>query len=332
MPGETQELEPGKVLAFARNIDHVPQQRKARLVKACDANLNYQEKGAAYTDNRFGLSEPEEVFVDDAPTPSGKIDQFERRGTFRMFHDGKTVGTKDQAEKLVEIKNPTVQAMGYGKERLRDRIILGTPGEVGGIFGDTIEIDQEGNEDRVTFPSARIIAVNENQFYGGRADGDSAPTAFTGLSPQKLRKGRLLLADGKYANMTGEQPCIAVEREDLEFFMTSEEVRNVDYNGFTKNDFARLEEVSDDLEFYWKGFNWKVLPNGSLPIASSSTEFYVPIWYPSAIGYKERVLVSTKIWNETSKSFTWQCFYKSQHSSIRREDEAVAWIRVQRPS
>ena len=107
-------LEPGKVMQFARNIEHVGQQKQNRLVPYVNADLAYSEKGDRLTDETFGMSEPVEFESDWSDTPDGHVPQFRRVAFPKMYGDSKFVGTREKAEKLVDPSNGTLQ-------RSRDR-------------------------------------------------------------------------------------------------------------------------------------------------------------------------------------------------------------------
>jgi len=118
MAGE--QVAPGVVVQFAKNIMHVGQQKDNRLVPYVDADLAFSEKGDRFTDEQFGLSEPVEALTDWADSPDGHVDQYRRVAFGKMYHDGKYVGAREDAEKLISPKAQTVQAMGFGRERRRD--------------------------------------------------------------------------------------------------------------------------------------------------------------------------------------------------------------------
>ena len=328
-PTPENRLEPGKVIAFARNIDHIGQQRKSRLLNHVNADTAYTESGDRFTDEMFGLSEPEETLVDIEPTPGGTVPQYRRIAFFKTFRDGKYVGTRDQAEKLVNIKNPTVVSMGNGKERRRDKTILGRPGKVGGIFGSTFQVDEDGDPIRTEFPASQIVPYDYNGLWKGKADGDAAPgTAPPCLNPQKLRRSKVILDKSEYAEMENDLPVIAVEEEDLQNFGTSIEMLSKD---FTTHDMAKAEKlVAGDVDVF-KGFQFVKVSNGRLPqVPGQANRFYAPIWWPSAIIYKERPLKATRIQEHAHMSYNWHAFYKSQDACLRREDEAVVWIEIER--
>jgi capsid protein len=329
-PTAENRLEPGKVIAFARNLDLVGQQRKARLLNHVMADTAFSEKGDRITDELMGLSEPEDVLNDIGDTPGGTVSQSRRVSFFRTYNDGNFVGKRDAAEKLINPQNPVVRAMGAGRERRRDEDILGAPGKQYGIFGDSMEVDKDGDTVFVAFPTAtNVVPFNFNGLWKGKSDGDAAPgTAPTVLSPQKLRRTKVILDKSEYAELDNDLPIIALEEEDLQNFGTSIEMLSKDY---TTHDMARAEKlVNGDLDVF-KGFRFVKLSNGRLPkVPGQTNRFYAPVWFKSAMLYKERPLVQTRIQEMPNKMYRWHAYYEAQATSLRREDSAVVWIEVER--
>jgi len=327
-PTAENRLSAGQVIAFARNIDLVGQQRKSRLISHVDADMAFSEPGDRFTDELMGLSDPQDKLTDIEPTPGGKVKQTRRVQFFKTFDDGNWVGNRDQAEKLVNIKNPTVTAMGFGRERRRDRTILGVPGKKGGLFGDAYETDNDGDIVSVGFPAGQIVPFNYNLLWKGKADGSAAPTAPTVLSPQKLRRTKIILDKSEWMGMTGDLPVIAVEEEDLQNFLTSEENSNKDY---TNNNLTNLQKLVDGEIDVLKGYRFVKVSSGSLPLVpGQSNRYYAPVWFPMAIKYKERPLKETRVTERADMSYNWHAYYQAQDAVMRREDNAVAWIEIER--
>lgn len=318
-------LEPGKVMQFARNIEHVGQQKQNRLVPYVDADLAFTEKGDRFTDDTFGLSEPQETMSDWADTPDGHVDQYRRAAFGKMYHDAKYVGARENAEKLISPKAPVVEVMGFGRERRRDQVIVNR-----GIFATSmLEFTQDGDYQSVGFPASNIVAVDDIQYYRGKADGVTAPStpstgeALRGLTPAKIRKGKVKLADGKDDPM-GVMPVILYEEQDLQFLMTSQELTDADLTMV-----KRLENGEIDT---WAGLRWVKVDPGTLPLVPGQTNrWYTSIYLPRYIAYKDRPLVTTRIVERADKSFNWQAYYRAQDFVLRRRDSAVIWISFERP-
>lgn len=316
-------LEPGVVIQFAQNILHVGQQKENRLVPHVDADLAFSEKGDRFTDETFGLSEPVEALTDWADTPDGHVDQFRRIAFGTMYHDGKFVGTRENAEKLISPKAPTVEAMGFGRERRRDQVILQR-----GLFAPSmLEITQDGNYSTSVFPAANIVAVDENKFFTGAMDGVAAPDVTAGkpgrwLTPAKVRKAKKILADGKDERF-GMMPVILYEDEDLMGLLTSKELTNEDLTMV-----KRLEAGEINT---WMGCVWVKVDPGSLPLAPGQTDrWYTAMYIPKYLAYKDRPLVTTRITERADKSYNWHAYYRAQDFVLRRRDSAFVWIAIER--
>lgn len=326
---EINRLEAGKVIAFARNIELVGQSRKSRLVSHVMADMAYTEPGDRFTDELMGLSEPQDCLGDIEPTPGEVVEQYRRVHFFKTYNDGKWVGTRDKAEKLVDPTNSTVQAMGAGRERRRDITIIGAPGKMGGLFGDAWQTDENGDQEKIAFPGANKIAYNFNGLWLGKADGAAAPGAApTVLTPQKMRQAKIILDKSEYAEMDNDLPIIAVEETDLQNLQTSAEMNNKDY---TSHDLLQIERlVAGDISVF-KGFRFVKVRNSLLPkVPGQSDRWYVPVWFKSAMLYKERPLVTTRVTERADYKYRWHAYYEAQDACMRREDAAVCWIEVTR--
>lgn len=320
----SESLEPGVVIQFAQNIQHVGQQKQNRLVPHVDADLAFTEKGDRFTDETFGLSEPVELVADWSDTPTGTVDQYRRIGFGKIYADAKHVTSKEDAEKLISPKNPVVQAMAFGRERRRDKVILER-----GIFAPSMnEIDQDGNFQTVVFPSSNIVAVDDIQYFRGKADGGTAPTQ-TGsgegmrlLTPAKIRKGKKVLADGENDNM-GRNAVLLYEEQDLMNMMTSEEL--------TDADLTMLRRLESGEINSWMGVDFVKVDPGRLPrVAGQTDQFYTALYLPHYLKYKDRPLVSSEIGKRKDKNYNWEAYYKSQDFLLRSRDDAFVWIAMER--
>lgn len=311
-------LEPGKVLQFAQNLEHVGQQMQSRLVQHVNADLAFTEKGDRFTHETFGLSEPQEVMSDWTDTPEGKVPQFRRAAFGKMYHDGKFVGAREDAEKLISPKNAVVQAMGYGRERRRDKIIVER-----GLFAPTqLEYTQDGDVQAVAFPTANIVPYDDVTYFRGKADGATAPsTGKTLLTPAKVRKAKVLLDKGQ--NMRMRPPTILYEEEDLQNLMTSAELTDGDLTVI-----KRLESGEIDT---WGGIKWAKVEQGTLPkVPGQSSRWYTALYLPDYLIYKDRPLVQTQISQRADKSYNWHAYYRSQDFLMRTQDSAFVWIPIER--
>ncbi len=315
-PAAENRLEGHKVMIFARNVDLVPQQKRSRLVNHVDADLSFMESGDRYTDELMGTSDPNEVIEDIRPTPGGEISKHRRIGFFKTYEDGKWIGTREKAEQLVDPTNPTVRAMGAGRERRRDATIIK------GIFAPVFQNDKDGDPVKKSLPSSQIIAVDEWGKYKGKADGDTtAPTGASCLTVPKLRAARVLASKFDLADMGGEW-CIGVEEEDLQNLLTSVEVSSQDYNP--------LRALVDGERDVFNGFRFVRLDSGRVPYTAASTTAELPLWNDQNILYKERPLVSTRVQERADMAYRWHAFYEAQDSVLRRHDSGVIKMLVKR--
>ncbi len=322
----------GEVRAFAGSLDLVAQQKKNRALMAVTADLGFSEKGVSFTDELLDSFEAGDFDGDIAPSPISTATQRRREARFKSFSIDRMVGTRERAEKLVDPTNAVTMAMGAALARRRDQNIIGRPGGIGGIFGDSYEVDGDDDFVRVGFPAGQIIAVNENRYYRGLADGGAAPTAPTTLSRQKNAAARILLDQSFYGEMDG-MPYMLLEQRDLEAFATSEETINRDYN--TANDEVKRfrAEIGKDSMSVYDGMMYVKVANGSLPLVpGQAAQWYLPCFYKSAILYKERPLVQTRVEPRQEYRYRWWAYYEAQHATLRREDVAVTWIAVTRPA
>lgn len=332
-PSDLNRLAPGEVKAFADTLNLVAQQRKSRLTPHVMADLGYGEKGVAFTDELLEKFEAEDFDGDIAPSPAPKTaDQKRREARFRSFTVDRMVGTRERAEKLADPTNGVMLAMGAALQRRRDKNIIGAPGGFGGIFGDTYEVDAYNDVVSKTFPAGQIIAHDEIGYYKGLADGSAAPGATpTGLQRAKFAKARILLDKSSYGEMDEGMPIVLVEQRDIEYYCTSEELLNRDYN--VSNDTIRAfrDRLGKEGTATHDGMMFVKVVDGSLPLVpGQSARWYVPVYYKSAIMYKERPLVQTRVEPRQEYRYRWWAYYEAQHATLRREDVAVAWIAVTR--
>jgi hypothetical protein len=223
------------------------------------------------------------------------------------------VGTRAKAEQLVDPTNPTVMAMGAGRERRRDRTILT------GFFATAYYTDAEGEIKGLAFPAAQKIAVNDWKYYKGLADGAATPTGDAPLTVAKLRNAAQLL-DASNLEDKGT-PKIACEKRDIMSLLTSEEISSKDY--------AVVNALYNGEVNHFMGFDFVVVNQGRIALDGSSNAL-LPVWFPQVIKYKERPLVTTRIVERADKSFRWYAYYEAQDSCLRSEDAGVVQIAAKR--
>lgn len=302
-------LEGHKVIAFARNVDLIGQQRKSRLVMHVDADMSYLESGDRYTDEMMGTSDPTLVFSDDGDTPEKKVDKYRRWAQFQTFEDSNKVGTREKAEQLVDPTNPTIMAMGAGRERRRDSAIIE------GMFATAYYTNSSGVITALPFPSGQAIQVNDWTYWKGKADGTTTPTGNSGLTVPKLRAASIKIDD---SNIEYDgNPVIAVEKRDLMYLLTSTEVASSEYN--------LVNALYNGEINHFMGFDF-VRVNRNRLLTDGSGYGRIPVWIPSQIAYKERPLVTTRVTERSDKRYRWYAYYEGQDSVLRRQDSAVVEI------
>lgn len=311
-PAAENRLLPHQTVIFAKNIDLVGQQKQSRLVNHVSADLAFNERGDRYTDDMMGLSDPEEVFEDIRPTPGGKVAKFRRQAFFKTFNDGKWVGTREKAEQLLDPTNPVIMAMGYGRERRRDKTIVKS------FFDPAYEVDKDGDIVRKNFPSGQVIAVNDWTYFKGKADGATTPSGDAVLTVPKLRKAAVMASK---AQLDGEW-CIGVEEEDMQNLLTSTEVASSDYNA--------VQALVNRERNRFLNFTFVWLEAGTVPWNAGATTATLPVWNKMNQQYKERPLVTTRVQERADMSYRWHAFYEAQDSWLRREDKGVIHILAKR--
>lgn len=320
-------LEKHEVIAFARAVHMVPQQMRDRLANFVTSDMNYAEKGARFTLESVGVSDPVETFDDYGDTPaSDALEKFRRYGFFKTYEDDRPCGTQEAAEALVDHKNPTTRAVGAGMERRRTETIL--KGILGRMAFQVADGANKGDIDYIDFPSAQKIPINFNKLTKGAADGDAAPgTAVEGLSVPKLRKTKILLDEGEFES--DSLPHIAVTEGDLQFLKTSVEMSKERH--LINNIGALLNgETQEFMEFRFVKVKPKRFAKAGLQLAGVEKGWRIPVWYPEVIHYKERPLNSMKVWARAEKKDTWWIWYRNQDSCVREFDEGVVEIAVKR--
>lgn len=320
-------LEKHEVIAFARAVAMVPQQKRNRLVSFVNADLAFGEAGARFTLESVGLSDPVETFDDYGDTPASEaIAKYRRYGFFNTFEDDRPCGTQEAAEALVDHKNPTTQAVGAGAERRKDETIL--KGILGRMAFQVEDGPNKGEIDYIDLPSSQKVAINFNNLTKGAADGDAPPSsAVEGLTVPKLRKTNIILDEGEFES--DSLPHIAVTEGDLQFLKTSVEMSAERH--LVNNIGALMNgETEEFMGFRFVKVKPKRFAKAGLQLSGGANGWRIPVWYPEAIHYKERPLNTTRIWAREEKKFTWWIWYRNQDSCVREFDQAVVEIAVKR--
>lgn len=315
-----------KVIAFAKSVTMAPQQLKDPLQDFVNSDTQYSESGDRFTLDGMGLSDPVETYDDYGDTPANEpVSKRQRIGTFRTFEDDRPVGTREKAEQLTDPTNPTVMALRAGMQRRRTVTILK------GLLGSAQQKNMEtGAYSTVALPAGRKVGVSYNKLTAGVSDGAAAPgTPVKGLTVAKLRRAKILLAQGEYDNSLDDLPNVAVTEEDLQFLYTSAEFSQ------ERHLINAVQRVLDEDTNIAMGFRFirvkqSAFAKAGLDLTGEANGWRIPVWYKSAIHHKERPLNGTKIWMRAEKKFRWWAWYETQDSCVREYDEAVAEIAVTR--
>jgi hypothetical protein len=288
-------LEHNLVVAFGRNLHHVPQSKDFMLADTGDVDINFSEPGKSFTDELIGTSEPKLSENRYGDTPDGELDGLRRGAFFQTYNDAKWLGDLAEAAKaVVDPANPTVEAMRNGMKRARDNFILS------GMFAAVRH--GESLENSLAFPAGNIVAANFDGVAG----------ANTGLTLAKLHELSRLLDEGE---MDGPR-FFAGGSTDKDSLLKTTEVKSADYNSVK----ALVNgEINSFMGFTFKWFANKRIPkNGSLRRCAA--------WVKGSWVYRARPIVggeTAKVIERGDKQCRMQAYVEFQQAFMRRHDEGV---------
>jgi hypothetical protein len=301
-------LDQTMVVAYQANIKLQPQMEKSVLVDCVNSELNVAQAGKMFTADSMGKSRPTERTGRAPKSPEGFVTEARRVGVYAAEHDGKFIDEQDKLNKLVDPTTGVMQAMLAGKEVSRDLRIMQT-------FFTPVRSGETG-EFSTVFPAARLIGVQENTFFRGRADGVATPSAVNlPLTPAKLRRAKALLGKG----LVRGTKYIAVSEDDIANMLTSIET--------TSRDYVKVEAlVAGDIDVFC-GFKFKILPDDYFDVPSAGQR-RLPAWIDNAITYKSTDIEEATLVKRTDRAMTPYAYYAFRHGGLREFDEGVVGIDV----
>ena len=159
------------------------------------------------------------------------------------------------------------------------------------------------------------------------------------MTLSKLRRAKTILNRGEYYEKAmGQRPIILVEEDDVQYLATDPTIQNREND----NTLALAQQgLENDGVANWGGFTIVKVNHARLPAAvkgaNTQNRFMLPIFYPQSICYKEQPLVGqggpqgVRIGERPDLSYANQAYIRYRHSTMRKEDIAVAVIEVERP-
>jgi hypothetical protein len=301
-------LDQTTVIAFANNMKLRPQQEASILVPHVMADLNVSQPGIFFTSEYQDRSDPQARSGRAPKSPEGFVGEGRRVGTYDAEHDGKFIDEQDKLNKLADPTSGAMRAMIAGKERSRDRKIMSV------LQGPA----REGNSGEVStpFPVSRIIGVQENAFYRGKADGAAAPGAANlPLTPAKLRRAKSLLAK---SFIKGKRKLI-VSEDDIQNMLTSIETTSVD--------FTAVKALVNGEITNWMGFDFLILPDDYFTVPAANQRRLIA-YLDTAVSYKSTDIETATLSKRADRSYTPYAYYAFRHGGLREFDEGVVLIDV----
>lgn len=309
MPSPEETLDVTRSIMFAQTMRMVPQTLKSTLRPCVNSLSNFvPAKGKMFTFDFQGKTEPQRKVGRAPQTPDKFLEEKRRVGFLHTYNDSAWLDTEDKRSKIHDPTSGTMAALIAGRERQADRIIME-------LFTSPAREGETG-ENVITFPSGNIIAVDDNKYYKGKADGAVAPLAADRpLTPAKLRHARKKLGN----SLIQGQRFVAVTEEDLANLLTSDELTNADYN--------KVQALVDGEIDNWLGFTFKRLADEFFNLDENGNRI-IPTWIQDGIEYRETDLVAAKITTRADRSHTEQAYYEFEAGGGRVYDNAVQIIKV----
>jgi hypothetical protein len=302
-------LDQTTVTAFTNNMRLRPQQLQSRLVPCVMADLSHAPKGDSFTAEFQGSSEPEPRNGRAPATPDKFFEEARRVGYFEAMHDSAWLDKADSLNKIADPTSGTMMGLLAGKERARDRL----------IYRVALAAANEGKNGQISvaFPAAQVIAVNDWKYYRGKAEGATAPTGNSPLTPAKLRTASALLDE---AEIQGERVCV-VCADDLANMLTSIEVTSSDFVG------NQVQALVDGKIDTFMGFKFVRLPTTVFNVPTANVRDLIAFVQP-AIEYKSTDIEDATIQKRADKSNTPQAYYAFRHGALRAFDNGVVNIKA----
>ncbi len=302
------------VRAYTRNVWQA-MARQSELIDCVETDLNDTTSGTSWDDNVYSRVQVETITDEFTQQVPKRIPRGTRNASWQMQRLTHMIGIKEKADQLIDPTNYYVRSHGEAMGFHTDKRIISI------MFADVLE-NQDDNpvgatnpeqHSRVikTFPAANIVAVDDNDWWIGKADGATAPAAGPrGLTVGKLAKVRQLAARRR---MKGEL-FIGASENDLINLISSVPVASVDYN--------MIRALIDGELSKFMGFHFKRLyPDTQVGVDTAAAE--CPVWVKSAIRFKRRTLVKARIKERADYNYNMEAYVRWEDSGLRRDDTSV---------
>ncbi len=301
------------VPGFRANLNLAPQQTDTRLLSCVDGDLNYDTPGQMFNADDVQTSDPEDVSTRVPDTPDKFVGMTRRVGYFQPFHDAAWLDNVDKARELVDPTNKVMMALMAGRWRKVDTTILN--GALGATYA---KLDDVSAPTPVPFPASQVVGVTDQSYAH---DGEKVPTLGNqyGLSVGKILHTGFLLDESE---LEGERYWAGTSQQKADLLRRTP-VTSVYY--------AEVKAlVRGELDTFL-GFTFKWLKSSRVPnagVGHDGTSFIRKnmAWIKDAIVYRGRPITEARIRIRPDKSDTPQAFYKTEHGSCRRYDDAVVEV------
>lgn len=210
---------------------------------------------------------------------------------------------RDNLGQLVSPESSLIASHAMAYNRQVDRTIIDA-------LGATVMTGKDGTTP-VAFPSSQIVAANFVR---------SGSAVNSGMTFAKVARARKLFQ--KKAVGLGKDSFALISADDEEDLVNDVlEIRNSDYTGPKP---PAIEHGTVDGQ-YWFGFNWIVMPDGFLPVASNITNcFFYNRNYVDFLDGQRRAYIDII----PTKSHKVQIRTVTRQGAIRKQDDAVVMVKT----
>lgn len=293
------------VEGFRANLNMVPQQKTARLLRAVDADMAYAEPGTSFNCDDVGIDTPQRRTTRFGDSPEGVLENIRRGGHFDAYESGKFIDSVDKARFLQDPSNKTMAAMMAGRQRFIDDKIIDT------LFGTTYGADAGGHLTvALTFPSSQNLAANSRANLHAAEANVVAASGDLGLTIGKLITAGEML---DRSELEGERYFAWGSKQKSQLLASA---------AATNSDYAAAKALVNGEIDTFMGFTF--IRTERLPIASSIRS--CAAWIKPAIEYRAREVTTARITERSDKSYNWYAYYAAEHAGARRYDTGVVRV------
>jgi hypothetical protein len=290
-------IQKNNVIAFGRNLHHVPQQMQSRLIETVDSDLSFTDPGEYFTDEQLGAVEWTEFSDHAGDTPFSESQRGRRGAYFRNFEAERFFKTVDKLYQLVDATDPTIVSIRWGLARHRTQR----------IWNGLLDPVREGKtlENTLALPGSQI------------------DTSAGVLTIDKLRNASKVLNNGEVLEMEAGGAATmsfvggASQKDNL---LATTQVTSSDYNSVKALVNGDVDTFMG-FKFYW--FADKRVPK------TAGGRFRCAAYTKSAGSYRARPIVggeNAQMWQRPDKRGNWQAYASMQDAFMRRYDEAVVEV------